>query len=187
MFDSLRPPGLQHARLPYPSLSPGVCSNLCPLSWWCYLTISSSAILFSFCLQSSPASGSFLMGQLFVSRGQNIGDSASAPVIPMNIQGWFNLGLIDLISVQCKGLSRVFSHTTIQKHQFFVVQSLRCVRLLATSWPAPCQASLTSTLSQSLLKFMSIELVMLSNHLILCCPLLHLPSLFPPSGSLIQW
>ena len=93
MSNSLQPHGLQHARLPCPSLSPGVCSNSCPLSQWCHPTISSSVIPFSSCLQSFPASGSFPMGHSLASGGQSIGASASAPVLPMNIQGWFPLGL----------------------------------------------------------------------------------------------
>ena len=117
--DSLPLHGLLHARLPCPSLSLGVCSNSCPLSWWYFLTISSSAIPFSFCLQSFPASGSFPMTRLFTSGGQSIGASALAPVLPMNIQGWFPLGLTSLTSLQSKRLSRVFPSTTIQKHQFF--------------------------------------------------------------------
>ena len=99
---------------------PGVCSNSCPLSWWCYLTISSSAIPFSFYLQFFPASGSFPMSWFFSSGGQPIVASASA--LPMNIQGWFLLGLTGLISLQSKGLSRVFSSITIWKDQFFGVQ-----------------------------------------------------------------
>ena len=91
--DSLQPHGLQHARPPCSSLSPGVCSNSCPLSQWCYPTISFSVIPFSFCPQSFPASRSFPISQLFASGGQNIGASASASVLPMNIQGWFSLGL----------------------------------------------------------------------------------------------
>ena len=110
--------GLQQARFPCPSLSPGVSSHLCPLSWWCYLTISSSATLFSFGLQSFPESRSFPVSQLFTSGGQSIGVSVSASVLPMNIQGLFPLGLTGLISLQSKGLSRVFSNTTVQKHQF---------------------------------------------------------------------
>ena len=105
--DSFRPHGLQHTRLPCPSPSPRACSNSCPLSWWCHSTISSSVIPFSSCLQSFPASGSFLMSQLFVSGVQNIGASASASVLPVNIQDWFPLGLTSLISLQSKGLSRV--------------------------------------------------------------------------------
>ena len=111
--------GQQHARLPCPSPTPGVYSNSCPLSQWCYPAISSSVIPFSSCLQSFPASGSFPMSQFFTSGGQNIGVSASASVLPMNIQDGFHLGLTDLISLQSKALSRVFCNTTVQKHQFF--------------------------------------------------------------------
>ena len=114
--------GLQHARLPFSSTSPRTCSNSCTLSWWCHPTISSSVIPFSSYLQSFPASGSFLMSLLFTSRGQGIGASASASVLPMNIQGWFPLGLTVWISLQSKTLSRVFSNTTVQKHQFFAAQ-----------------------------------------------------------------
>ena len=96
--------------------------NSCPLNWWCYLTISSSAASFSFCLQSFPASGSFPMNWLFTSGGQRIGASASASVLPTNIQDWFPLGWTGLISLLSKGLSRVFSNTTVQKHQFFGAQ-----------------------------------------------------------------
>ena len=96
--------GLQHARLSCPSLSPRVCSNSCPLSWWCHPTILSSVSPFSSCLQSFPASGSFPMSQFFVSGGQSIGASSSASVLPMNIQDWFPLGLTGLISLQSKGL-----------------------------------------------------------------------------------
>ena len=106
-----------------PSLSPGVCSGSCPLSRWCYLTISSSATSFSFCLQSFPASGSFPMSWLFAVGGQSIEVSASASVLPVNIQGWFPLGWTSWISLQSKGLSRVFSSATIRKHQFFDAQS----------------------------------------------------------------
>ena len=113
MSDSLQPQGLQYARLPYPSISTRVYSNSCPLSQWCYLTISSSATLFSFRLQSFQASRSFPMSRLFASGGQSIGASASASVLPMNIQGWLPLGFTGLISLLCKGLSRVFSSTTI--------------------------------------------------------------------------
>ena len=120
---TLWPHGLQHARLPCPLPILGVYSNSCPLSRWCHPTISSSVIPFSSWLQSFPASGAFQMNQFFTSSGQNIGVSASPSVLPMNIQDWFLLGsLIDWISLQSKGLSRVFSNTTIQKHQFFVAQ-----------------------------------------------------------------
>ena len=122
MSNSLQPHWLQHARLPCPSPSPGVGSNICPLSWWCHPIISSSFIPFSSCLQSFPASGYFPMSQFFASSGQRIGPSASASVLPMNIQDWFPLGLTGLFSLQSKGLSRVFSNTTVQKHQFFNTQ-----------------------------------------------------------------
>ena len=121
--DSLGPHGLQHARLPCPSLSPRVGSNSCPLSRWCHPTISSSVAPFSSCPRSSPASGSFHMSQFFASGGQSIGAAASASVLPMNIQGLFPLGLTGLVSLKFKGPSRVFSSTTIQKHQFFSSQS----------------------------------------------------------------
>ena len=120
--DSLQPHGLQHTRLPCPSSSPGICSNSCPLSWWCYPTISSSVIPFSSCLQSFPASGSFLMSWLFTSDGPSIGVLVLASVLLMNIQGWFPLGLTDLISLLSKWFSRVFSNTTVQNHQFFSAQ-----------------------------------------------------------------
>ena len=105
-------------RLPCPSSSHWVCSNLYPLSRWCHPTISSSVIPFSYCLQSFPASGSFQMSQLFTWGGQSIGVSASISVLPMNIQDWFSLGWTGWISLQSKGLSRVFSNATVQKHQF---------------------------------------------------------------------
>ena len=129
MSDSLRPQGLQHARLPCPSQSPGVCSNSCPLSEWCHLTISSSVTPFSSCPQSFPASGSFSMSQIFPSDGQSIGASASASVLPMNIQGWFPLGLAGLVSLLAKELSRVFSSTTVWKHQFFWHSAFFAVQL----------------------------------------------------------
>ena len=119
---SLRPCGLQHARLPCPSLTPGAYSNSCPLSQWCHPTISSSVVPFSSHLQSFPASRYFLMNQFFASGGQSIGVSASASVLPMNIQDWFPLGWTGWISLQTKGLSRVLSNTTIQAHQFFSTQ-----------------------------------------------------------------
>ena len=120
--DSLRPHGLQHARLPCPSPIPGVYSNSRPSSQWCHPTISSSVIPFSSCLQSFLGSGSFPVSQFFASGGQSIGVSASASVLPMNIQDLFPLGLTGLISLQSRGLSRVFSITTVQKHKFFGTQ-----------------------------------------------------------------
>ena len=122
MSNSLWHHGLQHPRLPCPSPCPRACSNSCPLSRWCHPTISSFVVPFSSCLQSFPASGSFLMSQLFASSVQSIGASTSASVLPMNNQDWFPLGLTDLISLQSKGLSRVFSNTRAQKHQFFSAQ-----------------------------------------------------------------
>ena len=119
MSNSLRPHEPQHARPPCPSPTPGAYSNSCPSHQWCHQTISSSVIPFSSCLQSFPASGAFPMSQFFVSGGQNIGVSASASVLPMSVQDWFPLGWTGWISVQSKGLSRVFSNTTVQKHQFF--------------------------------------------------------------------
>ena len=110
--DSLRLPGLQHARSPCPSPTPRVYSNACPFSWWCHPTILSSDVHFSSHLQSFPASGSFPMSQFFASGGQSIGVSASS-VLPVNIQDWFPLGWTGWISLQSKGLSRVFSNTTV--------------------------------------------------------------------------
>ena len=118
LFPTLQSHGLQHTRFPCPSLSPGVCSNSCPLNRWCHPTISSPVIPFS-CLQSFPAPGSFQMSWLFTSGDQSIGASALTPVLPMNIQGWFHVELTGLISWQSKELSRIFSSTTVQKHQFF--------------------------------------------------------------------
>ena len=122
MSDSLWPCGLQHTRLPCPSLSHRACANSCPLIRWCHPTIASSAAPFFSCPQSFPASGSFPMIWLFASGGQNIGASASAPVLLMNIQGWLPLGLTGLISLLSRGLSRVFSNTTFWKHQLFDTQ-----------------------------------------------------------------
>ena len=122
MSDSLWPHWLQHTRSPCPSLNPRVYSNSCPLNHWYHLTISSSVIPFSSCLQSFPASGSFPMSWFFTSGSQSVGASASASVLPMNIQDWFPLGLTGLITLQSKGFSRVFSNTTVQKHQFFSAQ-----------------------------------------------------------------
>ena len=119
--NSLWPHGLQHARPPCPSPTPGACSNSCPSSRWCHPTISSSVVPFCSGLRSFPASGSFPMSQ-FSSGGQSIGVSATASVLPMNIQDWFPLRLTGWISLQSKGLSRVFSNTTVQKHQFFSAQ-----------------------------------------------------------------
>ena len=120
--DSLWSDGLQDTRPPCPSPTPGVYSNSSPLSQWWHPTISSSVIPFSSCLQSFPASVCFQMSQLFASGGQSIGVSASTSVLPMNTQDWSPLGWTGWISLQSKGLSRVFSNTTVQKYQFFNVQ-----------------------------------------------------------------
>ena len=122
MSHSLWPHGLQHAKSPCPSPTPRVYSNSSPLSWWCHPTISSSVIPFSSRLQSFPAWGSFQMSQLLASGSQSTGVSASASVLPMIIPDWFPLGWTGWISLQSKGLSRVFSNTTVQKHQFFSAQ-----------------------------------------------------------------
>ena len=120
--DSLRPHEPQHTRPPCPSPTPGVYPNPCPLSRWCHPTISSSVVSFSSCPQSFPASGSFPMSQLFSSGGQNTGVSASTSLLPMNTQDWSPLGWSGWISLQSKGLSRVFSNTTVQKQKFFGIQ-----------------------------------------------------------------
>ena len=120
MSDYLRPHGLQHARLPCLSPTPGASSNSCPSHWWCHPSISSSVHKFSSRLQSFPASGSFPMSQFLTSGSQSIETAAS--VFPVNIQDWFPSKLTDSISLQSKGLSRVFSNSTIQKHQFFGFQ-----------------------------------------------------------------
>ena len=113
---------LQHARPPCPSPTPRVYSDSCRLNWWCHPTISSSIIPFYYCLQSFPASGSSQMSQFFESGGQSIGVSTTTSLLPMNIQDWFPLGWTSWISLQSKGLSRVFSNTTVQKHRFFGAQ-----------------------------------------------------------------
>ena len=121
--NSLQPQGLQHTKLHCPSPSLRACSNSCLLSWWCNPTISFSVIPFSSCFQWFPKAGLFLMSQLFISDGQSIGASTSDSVLPMNIQDWFPLESTGWISLPFKGLSRVFSNTIIQKHQFFGSQS----------------------------------------------------------------
>ena len=124
MFDSLWPHGLQHSILLCPSPSLRACSNSYPLSQWCQPTISSSVIPFSSCLQSFPILGYYLKSQLFTSGGQNTGASALASVLPMYIQDWFPLGWTGLISLQSKGLSRIFSNIIVQKHQFLALSLL---------------------------------------------------------------
>ena len=122
VFNSLQPHEPQHTRLPYLSLTAGVYPNPCPLNRWCHPTISSSVVPLSSCPQSFPASGSFRMSQFFASGSQSIGVSASTSVLPMNTKDWFPLGWTGWISLQSKGLWRVFSNTTVQKHQFFGAQ-----------------------------------------------------------------
>ena len=133
--DSLRPHELQHAGPPCPSPTPGVHSDSCPSSRWCHLAISSCVIPFSSCLQSLSASESFPMSQLFAWGGQSIGVSASASVLPMNTQDWSPLGWTGCISLQSKGLSRVFSNTTVQKHQFFGTQPSSQSNSHIHTWP----------------------------------------------------
>ena len=133
--DSLWCNGLQHAGLPCPSPTPDACSNSCPLCWWCHPTISSSVVPFTSHPQSFPASGSFPMCRFFASGGQSIGVSASASVLPMNSQDWFRLGCTGWISLQSKGLSRVFSNTTVQKHQFFCTQLSSQSNSHIHTWP----------------------------------------------------
>ena len=135
MSDSLRPHGLQHDRLPCPSPTSGAYSNSCPLSQWCHPDISSSVIPFSSCPQSLPASGSFPMNQLFTWGGQSIGVSALASVLPMNTQDRPPLEWTGWISLQSKGLSRVSSNTTVQKHQFFGAQLSSQSNSHIHTWP----------------------------------------------------
>ena len=158
MSNSLQPHELQQARLPCPSLSPWVCSNSCPLNWWCHPTISSSPAPFSSCLQSFPASGFLPMSWCFASGGQSIRTlaSASASVFAMNIQSWFSLGLTGLISLQFKGLSRIFSSTTVQKHQFFnaIVElspKLTCLHIHSNFLVKPSDTE--DTFSDRIMKF----------------------------------
>ena len=130
MSNSLRPHGLQHARTPCPSPSSRVCPSSYSLHQWCHPAISSSDVLFSFCPQSFLASGIFPTSRLFSSDDQNTGASASASVLPVNIHGWSPLRLTDLISLLSKELSRVFSSTTVWRHQFFGILPSLQVQLL---------------------------------------------------------
>ena len=135
MSNSLWPHESQHARPPCPSPTPGVYPNSCPSSQWCHPTISSSVVPVSSCPQSLPASGSFQMSQLFTWGGQSIRVSASASVLPVNTEDWFPLGWTGWISLQSKGLSRVFSNTTVQKHQFFSAQLSSQSNSHIHTWP----------------------------------------------------
>ena len=132
---TLRPHELQHARPPCLSPTPGVYSSPSPSNWWCHPTVSSSVILFSSCPQSLPASGSFPVSQRFAWGGQSTRVSASASVLPMNTQGWSPLGWTGWISLQSKGLSRVFSNTTVQKHQFSGAQLSSQSNSHIHTWP----------------------------------------------------
>ena len=133
--NSLQPHEPQHCRPPCPSPTPGVYPNSCPLSQWCHPTISFSVVPFSSCLQFSPASGSFKMSQLFASGSQSIRVSASTSVLPMNMQDWSPLGWTGWISLQSKGLSRVFSNTTVQNHQFVGAQLCSQSNSHIHTWP----------------------------------------------------
>ena len=135
MSDSLWPHELQHARPPCPPPTPGVHSNSCPSSQWCHPVISSSVVPFSSCSQSLPASGSFPMSQLFARGGQSTGVSALASFLPKNTQDCSPLGWTGWISLQPKGLSRVFSNTTVQKHQFFGAQLSSQSNSYIHTWP----------------------------------------------------
>ena len=133
--DSLLPHESQHARPPCPSPTPGVHSNLCPSSWWCHPAISPSVVPFSSCPQSLPASQSFPMSQLFAWGGHSTGVSALASFLPKNTQGWSPLEWTGWISLQSKGLSRAFSNTTVQKHQFFSAQPSSQTNSHIPAWP----------------------------------------------------
>ena len=135
LYPTLRPDELQHARPPYPSPTPGVYQNPWPSSQWCHPSISSSVVPFSSCPQSLPASGSFPRSQLFEWGGQSIRVSASASVLPMKTQDWFPLEWTGWISLQSKGLSRVFSNTTVQNHQFFSTQLSSQSNSHIHTWP----------------------------------------------------
>ena len=162
--DPLRPHGLQHARPPCPSPIPRVYPHSCPLSWWCHPTISSSVVPISSRLQSFPASGSFPVSQFFTSGGQSIGVSASKSVLPMNIQDWSSLEWTGWISLQSRGLSRVFSNTTVQKHQFFSIQLSLIVQL---SHPYMNTGKIIALIRQTFVdKVMSLLFNMLSRLLI---------------------
>ena len=153
MSNTLQTHGLQHTRLPSPSLSTRVCSNSCLLSQWCHVIISSSVAPFPSCLQSFPASGSFPMSRLFASNNQNPGASASA--LPVNIQGWSPLRLTGLISLLSKGLSRVFSSTTVPRHQFFgLLPSLQSSSHNHVTFVGRVMSLLFKTLSRFVIAFL---------------------------------
>ena len=180
---TLLPYGLQHTRQPCPSLSPRICSNSCPLSRWCYQTISSSVSPFSLCLQSFPASRSFPVSPLFVSGGQSIGASASVSVFQMNIQGWFPLGLTGLISLWSKGLSRVFSSTKVWKHKFFGAQRNLGSNSYICKWLLVKTIGLTILPSNSLMFPLSYQVLIIQSCLTLCEPMEEPARLFYPWNS----
>ena len=169
--NSLWPHGLQDTRPPYPPLAPRAYLNSCPLSQWCHATISSSVAPFFSCLQSFQASGSFPMSQLFASGGQNIGVSASASVLPMNIQDWFPLGLTGLTSWTSvlQGTLRVFSNTTIQMHQFFGVQLSLWSNVHIHTWQLEKNIALTiRTFVSKVISYFLIQCLGLSRWLSWC-------------------
>jgi len=168
MSDSLWPHELQHPRPPCPSLTPGVYSNKCPSSRWCHPVISSSVVPFSSCPQSLPASGSFPMSQLLPRGGQSIGVSALASVLPKNTQDWSPLARTDWIPLQSKGLPRVFSNTTVQKHQFFGAQLSSQSNSHIHTWPLEKSIDLTRWTFVG--KVMSLLLNMLSRCIITFLP-----------------
>ena len=184
--DSLWPHESQHTRPPCPSSTPRVYSNSCPLSRWCHPAISSSVVPFSSCPQSLPASGSFPMSQLFSWGGQSIGVSASASVLPMNIQDWSPFGWTGLISLLSKGLSRVFSNTTVQKHQFFGAQLSSQSNSHIHTWPTGKTIALTrrtfvgkvmsllfNMLSRLVITFLPRSKRLLISWLVMCSQMIH--------------
>ena len=216
MSDSLQPNELQHSRPPCPSPTPGVHSNSRPLSQWCHLAISSSVVPFSSCPQSLPASESFPMSQLYAWGGQSIGVSASASFLLKNTQDWSPLEWTGWISLQSKGLSRVFSNTTVRKHSEILIHTpknlpisntIQCFLELQsqgsaticcccsltkscltvwTPWTAACQASLSFTSFWRFLKLISTESVMPSSRLIFYFPFSSCPQSYPASGSFLK-
>ena len=168
MSDSLWPRESQHARPPCPSSTPRFHSDSCPSSWWCHPAISSSVVPFSSCPQSFPTSKCFPMSQLFAWGGQSIGVSASASVLLKNTQDWSPLGWTGWISLQSKGLSRIFSNTTFQKHQFFSAQLSSQSNSHIDTWPL--EKTITLTRQTFAGKVMSLLLNMLSRLVIAFLP-----------------
>ena len=181
--NSLRPHGLQYTRIPCPSPTPEAYSNSCPLSRWCHPTISSSVVPFSSRLQSYPASGSFPMSQFFTSGGQSAGISASASVLPVNIQDWFPLGWTGWISLQSKGLSRVFSNTTVQKHRLILRHS--AFFMLQLSYPTSTWWKSSSLLLGSDPN-LDVDLALLQNCVLCCVPLRYVIQHNPSSPPMLS-